>query len=424
MQTLKVSKNMFSLMIAATLICLASMLNPGCAPPAPSVGISKRMTNPDSLIEKNLAGFRQNIQNEFEIGLQYYSNDQFPEAIRHFQKAIQLDTIQYHQKVWSKLVDSYRKLELADSAFIFCQKGLAQHPRNIELLAHGANLHEELGHQDEAIQFYQKLVKLVPHSSEYWKKIARLYAEKDAEAALQAYEIVLTLNSEDTTSKGAQAKLLSRTGDTSPALERLLRIKRQNPGQSQPVFELGRLYFLKGAYPNAETEFREYLKTEPADEIGREYLAASFQNQNKFDAAINVYLTILQTNPQHIKSLCEIASCLKKLEKFDQARDYAMQAQTLEPEYGLSYIILGEIYQKVADNCLKARERMIPDWDDKLIYQMAYNQYKKALSDSLFKSIAEIRLQTVKRLIPTKEDWFMHPDDIRAKLKCYEWIYQ
>ncbi len=424
MRTQKVNKIMLWIIIGETFVYLLSLFNFGCAPPATSIESSKRVESIDSLMIKNLEAYKKSIDDEYQIGLMNYSNDQFREAVNHFQRVIQLDTIQYLKNVWCKIIDSYKKLELPDSALLYCEKGLEQHPQKIELLIQGAALHEKLENQERAIPYFQKLVKLIPHSPEYWKKLAGLFSQTDVEAAIQAYEVVFLLDSADTSAKKIQSELLRRTEDPTPVLERMVRIKRQNPGQRQAVFNLGQFYFIKGDYPNAEIEFREYLKIEPTDEIGREYLAASFQNQGKFDAAINVYLTILETNPHHLKSLCEIAYCLKKREDFEQAREYVIRAQKIDPDYALSNIVLGEIYQNAAEKCQKARERVLPDWDDKLIYQMAYDQYKVALNDSLFKDMAKNKIQTVARLIPTKEDWFMHPADRQAKLKCYEWIYQ
>ncbi|MBN2088533.1 tetratricopeptide repeat protein [candidate division KSB1 bacterium] len=424
MQTQKVNKIIFWLIISNALIYLLSISNFNCAPPTNSIGDPKQVNAIDSLTIKNLEKYQKSIDNEYQVGLQHYLNGQFREAVNHFQSTIQLDTIRYHKNVWSKIVDSYQQLELADSAILFCEKGLEQHPRKIELWLQGAALQEKLENRKKAIPYYQKLVKLIPHSPDCWRKLANLCAQKDVEAAIQAYDIVMILNSEDTSSKQIQTDLLLRTGDPTSVLDRMLRIKRQNTGESQPIFNLGQYYFIKGDYPSAEIEFREYLKIEPTDEIGREYLAASFQNQGKYDAAINVYLTILAMNPQHVKSLCEVAYCLKKLEKFEQAREYVLQARKIDPDYALGYIVLGEIYQKVTENCQKARKRVVPDWDDKLIYQMAHDQYKAALNDSLFKSMAKNKLQAIERFIPTNEDWFMHPDDKQAKLKCYEWIYK
>lgn len=424
MQTQRVIKIIWWLIIGEALIYLLSISSFGCSPPAASIGGTKKAERVDSLAIKNLEIYQKRINDEYESGLQAYNNNQFYEAITHFQQVIQLDSINYQKNVWSQTVEAYKKLELADSALFYCRKGLEKYPQKLELLVQAGGLHEQLGQNDEAIQIYQKLVKLTPHTAAHWKKLANLNEQKDIENAIFAYSIIATIAPEDTASMNKQAALLQQTRDPIPVLDRLIRTKRQNPGQSKPVFDLGQFYFIKKDYPKAETEFREYLKLEPNDEIGREYLAASFQNQNKFDAAINVYLTILQTDTLHIKSLCEIAYCLKKLEKFDKARDYVMQARKIDSGYGLSYLILGEIYQQVAENCQKERERLLPDWEDRLIYQMAYDQYNIASQDTLFKSIAESKLQTVKRFIPTKEDWFMHPNDTQAKLKCYEWIYQ
>jgi tetratricopeptide (TPR) repeat protein len=345
-------------------------------------------------------------------------------SIKSFLKVAEADTLKLFKDLWSKLADCYFKVGVPDSAQIVSEKGLKFFPENIYLHRSVAHIYTGRDMIQDAIRHYETIVKLDPKATDDWKKLGNLYLkENEMEPAIEAFEMTTELNPQDQESNDILSRLYTQTGNQDAAMDRIEKVRQQDPTNPKYMFSLGRQYFVRELYPKAEPEFREYLKYVPDDDIAREYLGAALQNQEKYQESINVYSTILERNPNHTKSLCEIGSCLKSLGRFRDARVSVDKALKIDSEYYYAYIVRGEIYEATADKCMQAEGRNSPDWDDKLIYQLAYDQYEKAKADPALKNLADRKLDYVKQLIPTAEDRFMHKSDAKAKVACYQWIY-
>jgi hypothetical protein len=63
------------------------------------------------------------------------------------------------------------------------------------------------------------------------------------------------------------------------------------------------------------------------------------------------------------------------------------------------------------------------EFDDKLVFELAYFQYEKALQDLATRTEARQRLNFLEASIPNKEDRFMNRGKTKAAGPCYQWIY-
>jgi len=394
-----------------------------------SCASSKPKLEPQQPKANNTQSSQKSIDNELslaqlnESGQIFYKQQKFREAVKPLLTVATLDSTNEYGNIWLKIAHCYSELGIADSAQMSREKGLVLDPDNIYLHRKVASYYAKQNMPEEAIKHFEKVVKLAPQWLESWKELAHLYAERHTEQAIQAFDIVTVLDPNDQAARIKLTELYNQTGNVSTALEFLEREKLQNPNDLASLFKLGRYYFLHAEYLKAESIFRDYLKLSPKEEIISEYLTACFQNQGRYETAINVYSSILKLNSGHQKSLCEIASCLKSLKKFERACEYTFKAEDTDPSYGYTYIIRGEIYEATIKDCMAKRDRINPDRDDKLIYQLAYDQYLKAGEDIVFQDIAKQKMKQIANLTPSKEDRFMYHDQTKAKLSCYQWIY-
>ncbi|MDZ7261635.1 MAG: tetratricopeptide repeat protein [candidate division KSB1 bacterium] len=396
----------------------------GCAPPAqkPTTEISPER-------QKAIADSLQRIyifelDKNWSTGYEYYKNKMYSNAVKPFWKVAKLDTIGRYKDVWSKLADTYFKLGNADSAQLVCELGVKQDPNNVYL-------HRSLGHLlmareqvEDAISEYEKVVELAPEAAEDFKILGNLYVRtKDWDKAISAYEKVIELNPQDTESQNILAQLYKQTGQDAAALVRMEEALKLDPQNTRLMYDLGKGYFDRGDYEKAEQQLRTLLKYRTDDYTAMEYLGAALQNQKKFTQAINVYNNVMKLKPDHKKVLTDIATCYKELGQFLQAREYVRKALKLDPQYGLAFITMGEIYETCVDKCMQERGKTQPEFDDKLVYKLAYDQYEKATKDLEWKEMAERRLNYLQELIPKKEDYFMHKNQTKPRIDCYQWIY-
>lgn len=410
--------------LLSVIFIMMSLANFGCVPPEPKVDPVRQKAIEDSIREVTQKKYLFELDKNWSTGYEYHKSGMFRQAINPFWRVASIDTIQRYKLVWSKLVDAYFKLGVVDSAEIACSQGLKQYPDNTYLLRNMAHIQAGRDQSEEAIQTYEKIVALEPEALDDWKKLGSLRLKmNEIDAAINAYEKASELKADDQESNEILTRLYAQTGNDDAALERLEKLRLQDPTNTKHMFGLGRQYFQRELWSKAEPEFREYLKSNPDDTYAAELLGSSLQNQNKYDEAIKVFEDILKRKPDNKKSYCEIGTCLKSLKKFRQARESVRQALKLDNGYGYAYLVLGEIYEAAAENCMNEGRRTAATFDDKLVYQLAYDQYVKASEDPTSRAFAARRMEYVKQLTPTKEDLFMNKGKTKARDACYAWIY-
>ena len=427
---MRVSKNMklfktLSIISAISLIIAGITLSFNCAPTtqqvSPEVDTARQKAIQDSLRK----AYEHELNKAWSTAYEYYKNKTYPSSIKPFWKVIDLDTIDRFKDKYSLLSDAYIKLNNPDSAQIVLEAGVEEYPAN-------AHLHRTLGYfldgrglTEEAIQEYEKATEIDASKVTDWKALANLYIKNDQhEEATVAFEKVVELNPEDQDAQTALSRLYKSSGDVDAAIQRREELKKLDPDNTENLFNLGREYFNIGDYDNAIVNLEHMLKLKPDDAKAMEYFGNSLQNKGTYRRAINVYNEIMKIQPDNKKILCDIATCYRELGQFKTGRDTARRALRVDSKYGLAHIVIGEIYEAQAEKCYRARGKKAPEFDDKLVYAKAYQEYQQAAQDLQFKDLAQRKMNYVKDFRPTKEDKFFHKGQTKPKDSCYNWIYR
>jgi len=135
-----------------------------------------------------------------------------------------------------------------------------------------------------------------------------------------------------------------------------------------------------------------------------------------------VYRQILKIEPKNIKIMTLIASVYSRLNEFTKARSYIRRAERLEPRNGLPHFVMAQIYEDAVNYCSNKRKKREFTYDDKLIYRLASEEYKKAAHDPNYAADARRRLKQIENLLPTKADYFMHKNRLTPRDPCYGWV--
>jgi len=408
--------------IAAFLGCLILIF--GCAPTtqqvSPEVDTARQKAIQDSLQKAYLFELDKNWSTAYE----YYKNKTYRSSIRPFWKVIELDTINRFKDKYSLLSNAYVKLNNPDSAQIVLELGIEEYPDNAHLHRTLAYFLDGRGLTEEAIQEYEKATELDSSQVNDWKALGNLYIKiNDYDKAIMAFETVVKLDPTDQDTHQALSQLYQSSGDQEAAIQRMEEVKKLVPDDTQNLFKLGQAYFNLSDYDNAIINFEEFLKYKHKDTNVMQYLGAANQNKGSFNRAISIYKEVLELNPENKKIYTDIATCYREIGQYQTARNYARRALQIDASYGMAYIVIGEIYESQVEKCYTARGQKLPEFDDKLVYQLAYEQYQKAAKDLQFKDMAERKMNYLKDFLPTKEDKFFHKET-KPKDPCYNWIYK
>jgi len=397
----------------------------GCAPTAtkqkgPHIDAARQKAIQDSLQRV----YQFELNKAWSTGYEYYKNKTYRSAINPFWKVVQLDTIDRFKDKFSLLADAYIKLNNPDSAQIVLEKGVIKYPQIAHLHRTLAYFYDGRGQVEDAIREYEAATRIDANQANDWRSLGNLYVKNNQTSeAINAFEKVVKLDPKDQDSQRVLSKLYKSTGDSDAAIRGMEEVKKLDPKNVENLFSLGREYFSNGDYDNAIVNFEQLVQLKPEDTSALEYLGNGLQNKGNFNRAINIYKEIMKLQPNNKKILTDIATSYKELGKYEIARAHARQALQIDPKYGMASIAIGEIYEAAAQNCYTARGKKAPEFDDKLVYDLAYQQYQKGAEDLQFKDYALKRMSYVSDLRPTKEDLFFHKGQTKPKDPCYQWIY-
>lgn len=394
----------------------------GCVPPPEkptTLTSAQQKAYDDSL--KGVYDFE--LLKTWSTGYEYYKNKDYRSALKPFWKITEIDTIKKFRDVYSKLTEIYFKLENADSIQLVCEKGLEKYPDNIYLHRSLAHILAGRDLREEAISHYETIVKLDNNAINDYKKLGFLYLKQDdMDAAIENYEAASRIDPKDLESQDILSKLYEKV-DPEEMVVKLEEIIKLDPNNTEAIFKLGKTRFNRDEFSKAEKLFRDYIQKLPDDIYAMEYLGGALQNQDKYQEAINVYNTISQKEPEKKKVYCEMATCYKALNQFRKARSIADKALKLDPIYGLAFIVRGEIYEACVEHCMDKNKRSEAIFDDKVVNELAYKEYRKASKDLAYTDYAVKKQNWIRQFIPTKEDRFFNKGKTKAGAACYKWIY-
>lgn len=396
----------------------------GCTPTAqqtgPQISPERQKQIQDSLKKE----YDKKLALHWSTAYEYYKNKMYRNSIKPFWKVVELDTIKRFKNTFTYLSDAYIKLNNADSAEIVLQLGTERFPDNAYLHSNLGYILSSRGMIEEAIAEYEKAVELDSTSARDWKQLANLYVRNNQnEEAIEAFEQVVSLAPNDQDAQRTLSQLYKSFGDADAAIQRMEEVKKLSPENLDNLFNLGREYYNIGNYEKAIENFEALLKIKPDDVSSMMFLGGALQQISKYSQAINIYKKALEIQPENKKVYTDIAESYKELGNFSTARSYANRALQIDSRYGLAFITRGKIYEASAEKCMAESGKDMPDFDDKLVFELAYKEYQKAAQDLQFKDMAESRMNYVIDFTPKQEDIFFHKGKTKPKKDCYNWIY-
>jgi len=360
----------------------------------------------------------------WSTGYENHKGKMYEDAIKPFWRVVELDTVQRFPDLYTFLGDCYMKLNKPDSALIVYTMGAERFSQKSHYHRSMAYLLSAKNENEPAIEAYQKALEIDPENVADLQAVGNLLIQADRnDEALEVYQNLTELEPDNAENQRLYAQLLRTTGDEDAVLEAQEKALEADPNNTRLMFSLGESYFKRGENQKAIEKFEQMLDIKPDEVYALEYLGNAQQNEGLYRDAIATYEKVLALQPDHKKVLCEMATCYRELKNYSRARSLANQALKIDPQFGLARIVRGEIYESVVDDCIGRREKRIVNFDDKLVYKLAYDEYALAAKDPFYTDVARRKMNYIKPDIPTTEDYFMHPDEKQADLDCYRWIY-
>ena len=361
------------------------------------------------------------LKRNWSFGFENYKNRRYQDVPHFFWRVVEMDTTKAFIDVYSFLANAYLELGKPDSAFLVYEHGIRTHPDNSNLYRGLADLLVSQDRKDEAIAHYQKLVEMNTAEEDDFRKLCELFlATADTIRAIEALEKVQALAPEDLEIRHRLSMLYPSGNHRANEDVQQLKLRlQQNPNDPPTLLALSKVYFHRLDYAVSAEMLGLYVELMPDDSYAREYLGSAYLALHRFQEATVQFNVILAGNPQHPEALAMLARCHAGLKEWEAARRYAHRALTVDDKNGLTYIVLGEIYEKAARDCETAS-----DFSKKLVFRLAYEQYEKAGHDANSQNEANRRMKSLQSMLPSAKDYFMNKNQDRPDGECYRWIYK
>jgi tetratricopeptide (TPR) repeat protein len=277
------------------------------------------------------------------------SDDGFQGKYKSVNEKIKLnpnDPLLYLERAKINFEANYKEEALGD-----VQRGLSIDSLLPELLVFKADLLFNAGKTIEAKQVLEKCIQANSNYVEAHLKLAELnlYASQYAKSIQHindALKIDMYLD-RAYFMKGMNYKFM---GDTVSAISSFQTAVEQNPEYYDAFIQLG-LIFADKNNPLAEVYYNNAIQVKPTSVEAWYNKSFFLQENNKLEAAIEGYKTILKIQPSHFQSYYNIGYIhLVYLEQYDSAAFYFDQTLLIQPNYPDAIYNMGLSYELQKNN--------------------------------------------------------------------------
>ena len=343
-------------------------------------------------------------------------------AREYLWKVIELDVKDQYND-WARLYQTYIETNQTDSATIVLRMGLERHPEDPFLNSTLGFILKAQGQYDEALNLYLSAIKGDTSNVDYHKKAAELYeALNDPDNAIAEYEVVVGIAPEDQDAKDKLTGLIRRFRDPEEYIKRLEADVVNQPENVDKRLELLTAYAEQQLNEKVVAQADEIISLDPELREAYRRKAVALENLNDLSAAIATYKTLLEKFPDNNEPRFRIADNYRLLDQFQQSRNWVLEARkaaggsSAEADF-----ILGQVFESAGDKCSGGRGL---EFDDKLVYVIAYGLYEKAANSDDYgvKDKASRKLTYLNQFVPQYSDWFMNQAKKIPTNSCYTWI--
>lgn len=316
-----------------------------------------------ALLQKIREGQGESYEMTFQnrTGILYYENGEYPAAIAHYRKAVELgpeDPI-----LWENLGLAYERngeVEEAEKAYrrmLEAGEGKARYPNRMGIFL------DNTGRRDQSLPWYRKAVELDPSEANYHYNLGvSLSRAEENEAAEQAFLKAAELNPQDAEIFNQLGILRYKTKNLAGALQAYMQAAEQAP--DNPVYwsnlgeiyeelpqwaaaeeayrkaialspmyynKLGNLFFKQERYAEAEESYRKVIAEYGEQPVYYENLGLALENQERLPEAFEAYGRALELDEHYVSAQNRIGICHFKQQAYEEAVRSFEKAADKEP---------------------------------------------------------------------------------------------
>ncbi|UCH09457.1 MAG: tetratricopeptide repeat protein [Fidelibacterota bacterium] len=393
------------------------MLVQTCMPPPP-------VDEEPQLSEEELKRRERECLIALSNAWEYYKNREFESSIRNYRKLVDLGCGEENaQDVYIYFGRAFIELGYLDSAIWAFKQGLRYLPEDKSLLEIIAYANGRLGNTEEQIYYLTRHSEVDTCNPEVFASLTELLERE------QRYDdLILTLEQWigcEPDNPRVQSDLIAAYENSGKDPLDFMRSRCElNPDNPQWCIDYAAKLIDNQDYILAYRVLEGVIQRTPTAQGAYELLANAALDEGDIDRAISAFTRLFELNRTDEKPALELSRAYLRKEEFQQALQWAETALGVTTNGGEALYVRAEVYYTTADACARSRESGAASFHDKLVFLMAYEDYKAAVEKGYRR--ARTRAEFLeKNLIPTKGDWFLTDpakNVFSPEGPCYNWI--
>ncbi len=220
------------------------------------------------------------------------------------------------------------------------------------------------GKDEAAINAYEKSLESNPKNPQTINNLANLLSKSgELQKAASLYQNAIVLDPSFLVARNNFAKTALKLGRYDEAISESARSFEMDSTDGSPLITLGNALRQKKDYPAAEEAYKIALNYSGEVHKGALIELGILKNEQKlFDEAIGYFVAVLQIDPNHSGSYCNISSILIDKGEIQKAKGAIIKAFELDPNDATNHINLGVLlkwegrYEEAKNSFAKAIE--------------------------------------------------------------------
>ena len=204
-------------------------------------------------------------------------------------------------------------------------------PKDADTLYNVAKSLDLQGRTDEAIEYYKRVLSIVPDGPDAYNALALIEArQKNYERAIELYKEGLSKKPDDGGLHGGLGSLylqMGRVDDAIPELERGVKLKED----SSIYGNLGSAMLEKGDTDKATEYFNKAIKLDNTNAEAHFNFGNIYLSQGRLATAISEYEKAIKHKPNYVKAYSNLAVVMARMGKYDEAVEDFNRCVEIEP---------------------------------------------------------------------------------------------
>ncbi len=260
-------------------------------------------------------------RDHFLQGIYYQQEGRYSEALVEFYQALHYDSTS--ATIYSTIAENYMNLGEFETAELMLKKARQLAPENPDILEQSAQVALRLGKDDQAIQFFERLLKINPLNDEAREMLILLYQKKGDDLAIARHnKILIELYGKNKDLLYRLTQIYLRNKKYAQATKTVKSILQIDSTDARAYYFLGLMQEQKLNTDSAAFYYKKAVYFEPTFQQPLDRLSFILRTKKDWPGIVRLYQYVLANDSSSVPAKILIAEAYFYMNQYDSARTY------------------------------------------------------------------------------------------------------